>query len=221
MSDLHMTEGFDVGLEMSGVPSAFTSMLEAMNHGKVALLGIPPAQTAIDWNQVIFKGLEIKGIYGREMFETWYKMVAMLQSGLDLSPIITHRFADDYEKALPRCCRVKAASDSRLDGLSAEGRCGVFAACPFCFTSAFSSRNTRIRAQGEIIRELCLRAESRHRRTSVTSNRTFTSPVGSCLASVITPFGTWFLFHAPPSLLAAGSFAAHAMRCHAEPHHQP
>ncbi|MBC8832040.1 L-threonine 3-dehydrogenase, partial [Escherichia coli] len=62
-------------------------------------LGIPPAQTAIDWNQVIFKGLEIKGIYGREMFETWYKMVAMLQSGLDLSPIITHRFAaDDYEQ---------------------------------------------------------------------------------------------------------------------------
>jgi threonine 3-dehydrogenase len=100
MADLHMTEGFDVGLEMSGVPSAFTNMLEAMNHGgKVALLGIPPAQTAIDWNQVIFKGLEIKGIYGREMFETWYKMVAMLQSGLDLSPIITHRFAaDDYEK---------------------------------------------------------------------------------------------------------------------------
>jgi threonine 3-dehydrogenase len=100
MSDLHMTEGFDVGLEMSGVPSAFTALLEAMNHGgKVALLGIPPAQTAIDWNQVIFKGLEIKGIYGREMFETWYKMVAMLQSGLDLSPIITHRFGvDDYEK---------------------------------------------------------------------------------------------------------------------------
>jgi len=100
MADLHMTEGFDVGLEMSGVPSAFTALLESMNHGgKVALLGIPPAQTAIDWNQVIFKGLEIKGIYGREMFETWYKMVAMLQSGLDLSPIITHRFdVDDYEK---------------------------------------------------------------------------------------------------------------------------
>src|SRR3984957_8744159 len=99
MADLHMTEGFDVGLEMSGVPSAFTSMLEAMNHGgKIALLGIPPSQTAIDWTQVIFKGLEIKGIYGREMFETWYKMVAMLQSGLDLSPIITHRFSvDDYE----------------------------------------------------------------------------------------------------------------------------
>ena len=101
MADLHMTEGFDVGLEMSGVPSAFTSLLEAMNHGgKVALLGIPPAQTAIDWNQVIFKGLEIKGIYGREMFETWYKMVAMLQSGLDLSPILTHHFpVDDYKNA--------------------------------------------------------------------------------------------------------------------------
>jgi threonine 3-dehydrogenase len=72
-----------------------------MNHGgKIALLGIPPAQTAIDWTQVIFKGLEIKGIYGREMFETWYKMVAMLQSGLDLSPILTHHFkVDDYQQA--------------------------------------------------------------------------------------------------------------------------
>jgi len=101
MEDLGMIEGFDVGLEMSGVPSAFTSLLDAMNHGgKVALLGIPPAQTAIDWNQVIFKGLEIKGVYGREMFETWYKMAAMLQSGLDLSPVLTHRFSvDDYEQA--------------------------------------------------------------------------------------------------------------------------
>jgi threonine 3-dehydrogenase len=101
MSELGMTEGFDVGLEMSGVPDAFRSMLDCMNHGgKVALLGIPPAQMAIDWNQVIFKGLEIKGIYGREMFETWYKMVAMLQSGLDLTPMITHHYvADDYEKA--------------------------------------------------------------------------------------------------------------------------
>jgi threonine 3-dehydrogenase len=100
MAELRMTEGFDVGLEMSGVPSAFTDMLAHMNHGgKIALLGIPPADTAIDWNQVIFKGLEIKGIYGREMFETWYKMVAMLQSGLDLSPMITHRFAvDDFEQ---------------------------------------------------------------------------------------------------------------------------
>jgi threonine 3-dehydrogenase len=88
-------------MEMSGVPKAFADLLAHMNHGgKVALLGIPPAQMAIDWNQVIFKGLEIKGIYGREMFETWYKMVAMLQSGLDLSPIITHHFgAEQYEAA--------------------------------------------------------------------------------------------------------------------------
>lgn len=93
MEELNMTEGFDVGLEMSGAPVAFTNMLNHMNHGgKIALLGILPANTAIDWNQLIFKGLEIKGIYGREMFETWYKMVAMLQSGLDISPIITHRF---------------------------------------------------------------------------------------------------------------------------------
>ena len=101
MAELRMTEGFDVGLEMSGAPKAFSSMLEHMNHGgKVALLGIPPANTAIDWNQVIFKGLEIKGIYGREMFETWYKMVAMLQSGLDLSPIVTHTFpVSQYREA--------------------------------------------------------------------------------------------------------------------------
>src|SRR3546814_11277910 len=84
MAELGMTEGFDVGLEMSGVPSAFESMLEQMNHGgKIAMLGILPSGFGIDWNKVIFKGLEIKGIYGREMFETWYKMVAMLQSGLD------------------------------------------------------------------------------------------------------------------------------------------
>ncbi|HWU00441.1 MAG TPA: L-threonine 3-dehydrogenase [Terriglobales bacterium] len=100
MDDLGMQEGFDVGLEMSGVPAAFRDMLNVMNHGgKVALLGIPPADTAIDWNQVIFKGLEIKGIYGREMFETWYKMVSMLQSGLDLSPILTHHFPVDQFKA--------------------------------------------------------------------------------------------------------------------------
>jgi threonine 3-dehydrogenase len=101
MSELGMTEGFDVGMEMSGVPQAFGDMLEHMNHGgKIALLGIPPTEMAIDWNQVIFKGLEIKGIYGREMFETWYKMVAMLQSGLDLSPIITHHFlAEQYAEA--------------------------------------------------------------------------------------------------------------------------
>jgi threonine 3-dehydrogenase len=100
MTELNMVEGFDVGLEMSGNPSAFRQMLETMNHGgKVALLGIPPANTAIDWNQVIFKGLEIKGIYGREMFETWYKMVALLQSGLDITPIITHHFKiDDFQQ---------------------------------------------------------------------------------------------------------------------------
>ena len=93
MDSLGMTEGFDVGLEMSGVPVAFNDMLAKMNHGgKVALLGIPPGETAIDWNQVIFKGLIIKGIYGREMFETWYKMASLIQGGLDLSPIITHQF---------------------------------------------------------------------------------------------------------------------------------
>ena len=101
MSDLGMEEGFDVGMEMSGVATAFRDMLRTMHHGgKVALLGIPPQEMAIDWNQVIFKGLEIKGIYGREMFETWYKMSSMLQSGLNVEPIITHRFPlDVYEQA--------------------------------------------------------------------------------------------------------------------------
>ncbi len=100
MKDLAMTEGFDVGLEMSGVPSAFKGMLEAMNNGgKIAMLGIPPGDMAIDWNQVIFKGLKIKGIYGREIFETWYKMVSMLQSGLDISPVITLHFkVDDFQQ---------------------------------------------------------------------------------------------------------------------------
>jgi threonine 3-dehydrogenase len=100
MAALGMTEGFDVGLEMSGVPSAFASLIEQMNHGgKVALLGIQPDGVGIQWSQVIFKGLEIKGIYGRQMFETWYKMVAMLQSGLDLSPILTHQFpVADYRQ---------------------------------------------------------------------------------------------------------------------------
>jgi threonine 3-dehydrogenase len=106
MHELGMVEGFDVGMEMSGVPSAFRDLLANMNHGgKVALLGIPPPETSIDWNDVIFKGLEIKGVYGREMFETWYKMVAMLQSGLDLSPILTHhypvaRFREGFEAML-------------------------------------------------------------------------------------------------------------------------
>lgn len=100
MDELGMSEGFDVGLEMSGVPVAFRDMLKKMNHGgKVAMLGIPPQDVSVDWNQVIFKGLVIKGIYGREMFETWYKMASLLQSGLDLSPIITHSFSvDDFQK---------------------------------------------------------------------------------------------------------------------------
>ena len=100
MNEIGMHEGFDVGLEMSGNDQAFRSMLENMNHGgKIAMLGIPAKDTLIDWNQVIFKGLIIKGIYGREMYETWYKMVAMLQSGLDISPIITHRFnVDEFQK---------------------------------------------------------------------------------------------------------------------------
>jgi threonine 3-dehydrogenase len=101
MRDLGMQEGFDVGMEMSGNPEAFRDMLRTMHHGgRVALLGIPPAETSIDWNQVIFKGLIIKGIYGREMFETWYKMSSMLQSGLDLGPVITHHFpVSDYAPA--------------------------------------------------------------------------------------------------------------------------
>ena len=93
MKDLGMKEGFDVGLEMSGNGRAFRQLLDVMNHGgKVALLGIMPGEEAIDWSQVVFKGLHLKGIYGREMYETWYKMVAMLQSGLDISPVVTHRF---------------------------------------------------------------------------------------------------------------------------------
>ncbi|NMC63552.1 MAG: L-threonine 3-dehydrogenase [SAR324 cluster bacterium] len=90
--DLGMTEGFDIGLEMSGSPVAFNDMLNNMSHGgKIALLGIPPENIAIDWNTVIFSMLTIKGIYGREMYETWYKMTVMLQSGLDVKPVITHR----------------------------------------------------------------------------------------------------------------------------------
>ena len=100
MSELGMTEGFDVGLEMSGVPAAFGEMLDKMNHGgKIAMLGIPASEMAIDWTQIIFKGLVLKGVYGREMFETWYKMVSLIQSGLDLSPMITHHFkVDDFQQ---------------------------------------------------------------------------------------------------------------------------
>jgi threonine 3-dehydrogenase len=97
---LGMQEGFDVGLEMSGNPAAFREMLSNMSHGaKIAMLGIPSSEMAIDWNQVIFSMLTIKGIYGREMYETWYKMTIMLECGLDISPVITHHFSyRDYEK---------------------------------------------------------------------------------------------------------------------------
>src|SRR3954463_6843514 len=96
MRELDMHEGFDVGLEMSGNPKAFTDMLDVMvNGGRIAMLGIMPGSAAIDWNLVVFHGLTIKGIYGREMFETWYKMTALIQSGLDVSPVITHHFPYD------------------------------------------------------------------------------------------------------------------------------
>lgn len=99
-NQLGMHEGFDVGLEMSGNPSAFNDMLSNMCHGgKIAMLGIPEGEMAIDWNLVVFNMLTIKGIYGREMYETWYKMTVMLESGLDISPVITHRFSyADFEQ---------------------------------------------------------------------------------------------------------------------------
>ncbi|MZQ98124.1 MAG: L-threonine 3-dehydrogenase [Acidaminobacter sp.] len=101
MKELKMKEGFDVGLEMSGNAAALNSMIKNMCHGgKIAMLGIQQPSTTIDWNTVVFNGLTIKGIYGREMYETWYKMTALLQSGLDLSPIITHQFHyTEFEKA--------------------------------------------------------------------------------------------------------------------------
>ena len=103
MADLGMTEGFDVAFEMSGSGPALRQLLSAMNYGgKVSLLGVPSSEVAIDWNVVIFKGLVLKGIYGREMFETWYKMAGLLESGLDLSPIVTHelpaaRFGEGFD----------------------------------------------------------------------------------------------------------------------------
>jgi threonine 3-dehydrogenase len=95
---LHMQQGFDVGMEMSGNPAAFDQMLDAMvMGGHIAMLGIPPKPALVDWSRIVFKALTIKGVYGREIFETWYKMIAMIENGLDLTPIITHRFkADDF-----------------------------------------------------------------------------------------------------------------------------
>ena len=100
MEELGMKEGFDVGMEMSGNAGALRDLLGVMNHGgRVGILGIPSQEVAVDWNQVIFKGLTLKGIYGREMFETWYKMATMMQSGLDVSGVLTHHFPiDDFEE---------------------------------------------------------------------------------------------------------------------------
>jgi threonine 3-dehydrogenase len=99
-AELGMREGFDVGMEMSGNAAAFRDMLDNMAHGgKIAMLGIPGKEMAIDWNKVIFNMLTIKGIYGREMYETWYKMTVMLETGLDILPIVTHRYScDEFEK---------------------------------------------------------------------------------------------------------------------------
>lgn len=99
MDDIGMAEGFDVGLEMSGAAPAMRQMISRMNNGgKIALLGIAPTEFAVDWNEIIFKMLTVKGIYGREMYETWYKMIALVQSGLDISDLITHRITiDDFE----------------------------------------------------------------------------------------------------------------------------
>ena len=98
--DLGLTEGFDVGLEMSGSQAALDQMVEALvMGGKIALLGIPPGQSPVNWSRIVFKAITIKGVYGREMFETWYKMIAMLQNGLDISRVITHRFdMADFEQ---------------------------------------------------------------------------------------------------------------------------
>jgi threonine 3-dehydrogenase len=93
MRALNMHNGFDIGLEMSGNPAAFNQMIDCMYHGgSIALLGFLPPTTQIDWDKVIFKGLHLKGIYGREVFNTWYQMTHMLRAGLDVTPVITHRF---------------------------------------------------------------------------------------------------------------------------------
>ena len=99
VASLGMKEGFDVGLEMSGAPAAFDQMVEVLvMGGRIAMLGIPPGKSPVDWSRIVFKAITIKGVYGREIFETWYKMIAMLQNGLDISAVITHRFpVDEFE----------------------------------------------------------------------------------------------------------------------------
>lgn len=98
--ELNMTEGFDVALEMSGAPAAFQNILDNLGHGgKIAVLGIPSVDHSVDWEKIIFNMLTIRGVYGREMYETWYKMSVFIESGLDLAPIITHRLPiDDFQK---------------------------------------------------------------------------------------------------------------------------
>ena len=100
MARLKMTEGFDVGMEMSGNQAALDQMVEALvMGGRIALLGIPPGKSPVDWSRIVFKAITIKGVYGREIFETWYKMIAMLENGLDVRRVITHRFGVDEFKA--------------------------------------------------------------------------------------------------------------------------
>ncbi|MGZ5504443.1 MAG: L-threonine 3-dehydrogenase [Chthoniobacterales bacterium] len=113
MHELGMKEGFDVGLEMSGNARAFTDMLDVMvNGGRIAMLGIMPGSAAIDWNLVVFHGLTIRGIYGREMFETWYKMTALLQSGLDITPVITHHLP--YTKIIEGVELMKSGQSGKI-----------------------------------------------------------------------------------------------------------
>ena len=111
MKELGMTEGFDVALEMSGNPEAVRAMLESMNNGgKIAFLGIPPSDFSINWHHVVFKCLTIQGVYGRQMFETWYKMINLLESGLNVDPVITHRFkADDFQQGFDAMLSGEAA----------------------------------------------------------------------------------------------------------------
>jgi threonine 3-dehydrogenase len=109
-AELGMSEGFDVGLEMSGAEAGFATMIDNMCHGgKIAILGLPSGGMAIDWHKVIFSMLTLKGVYGREIFETWYKMSVFVESGLDLSPIITHRLpASQFAKGFEAMARGEA-----------------------------------------------------------------------------------------------------------------
>jgi threonine 3-dehydrogenase len=113
IKELEMTEGFDVGLEMSGSPHALNDMIKTMNNGgKIALLGIQPPETSIDWNKMVFHSLTLKGIYGRKMFETWYKMSVMIQSGLDIKPVITHRYK--YEDFIEGFEQMKSGQSGKV-----------------------------------------------------------------------------------------------------------